>query len=98
MVAPIQHKEHLVADFTADEYAALQRIVFRAGRALTSVVATERLYLLSLGSQQGNRHVHYHLIPLPPGVPYEAQQLALMAESRGYLDPPFENMARLAAH
>ena len=31
---------------------------------------TERLYLLSLGSHQGNAHVHWHIAPLPPGVPY----------------------------
>jgi len=97
LVAPVEHKEHLADDFTVDQYLALQRIVHRASRALTSIVETERLYLLSLGSQQGNRHVHLHLVPLPSGVPYDDQQLELMAESRGYLDPPFESMKRLAA-
>ena len=97
LVAPIEHREHVVDDFSADEYAALQAVVHRAGRALTSVVETERLYLLSLGSQQGNRHVHVHLVPLPPGVPYEQQQLEVMAEAEGYLDPPFEEMAALAS-
>ncbi|HUR49821.1 MAG TPA: hypothetical protein VMY88_09905 [Acidimicrobiales bacterium] len=97
MVAPIEHKEHLVGDFAPDEYANLQAVVYRAGRALTAVIETERLYLLSLGSQQGNRHIHYHLVPLPPGVPYEDQQLAAMAVSKGFLDPPFEEMERLAA-
>jgi hypothetical protein len=39
-----------------------------------------------LGSQQGNAHVHWHVAPLPPGVPYERQQFhALMAEN-GVLD------------
>ena len=39
---------------------------------------TERLYVLSPGSQQGNRHVHWHLAPLPPGVPFEQQQLTAL--------------------
>jgi diadenosine tetraphosphate (Ap4A) HIT family hydrolase len=97
LVAPIEHREHLVDDLDADEYVALNRVVHRAGRALTAVVETERLYLLSLGSQQGNRHLHLHLVPLPPGVPYNRQQLATMAEERGYLDLPFDEMALAAS-
>jgi hypothetical protein len=40
-------------------------------------VPTERLYVLSLGSSEGNSHVHWHLAPLPPGVPFERQLAAL---------------------
>ena len=96
LVAPVEHKEHVVRDFGGDEYAAFQRVVHRAGNAVMSVVETERLYLLSLGSQQGNRHVHVHLVPLPPGVPYEEQQLEAMTADRGYIDAPHEAMASLA--
>ena len=42
------------------------------GRAICAAVPTERLYVLSLGSKQGNSHVHWHLAPLPPGVPFFA--------------------------
>ena len=70
LVAPVAHTEHVVDDVSLDDHLRLQALVHRAGRALTSVVPTERLYVLSLGSQQGNRHVHWHLVPLPPGVPY----------------------------
>jgi diadenosine tetraphosphate (Ap4A) HIT family hydrolase len=52
--------------------------VHRVGEALRAVVPTERLYILSLGSAQGNRHVHWHLAPLPPGVPFAEQQLAAL--------------------
>jgi diadenosine tetraphosphate (Ap4A) HIT family hydrolase len=52
--------------------------VDRVGEALRRAVPTERLYILSLGSQQRNRHVHWHLAPLPPGVPLERQQLAAL--------------------
>jgi diadenosine tetraphosphate (Ap4A) HIT family hydrolase len=45
------------------------------------VVPSERTYLLSLGSQQAVAHVHWHIVPLPPGTPFERQQFhALMME------------------
>ena len=78
LVAPRQHKEHVIGDFTLAEYLRLQEVVHRVGEAIREVVPTERLYVLSLGSQQGNRHVHWHLAPLPPGVPFEEQQLAAL--------------------
>jgi diadenosine tetraphosphate (Ap4A) HIT family hydrolase len=96
LVAPVQHREHVVTDFTVDEYLRLQRVVYAAGQALTEVVDTERLYILSLGSQQGNRHVHWHLAPLPPGVPYDEQQLAALNSEHGYLAVPDATMADLA--
>ena len=49
-----------------------------------------------VGSQSGNRHVHWHLAPLPPGVPYEQQQLAAFSWDRGVLDLPDEDLAALA--
>ena len=49
--------------------------------------------LLSLGSQQGNRHVHWHVSPLPPGVAYEKQQLAVLSVRRGILPITTEEMA-----
>lgn len=47
---------------------------------------TERLYLLSLGSQSGNRHVHWHVAPLPPDVPYAEQQVEALRLEHGVLD------------
>ena len=98
LVAPLEHRTNVVDDFTEAEYADLQRRVHRVGRALSQAVPTERLYLLSLGSHQGNAHVHWHVAPLPPGVPYREQQYAaLMADEHGYLDPPDAEYAALAA-
>lgn len=98
LVAPIRHRERVVADFDRNEYLALQAVVHRLGVAIGEVLPTERLYVLSLGSQQGNRHVHWHVAPLPPGVPYEQQQYAaLMAERSGYLDIRGGEQAGLAA-
>jgi hypothetical protein len=63
-----------------------------------SVVPTERLYVLSLGSQQGNSHVHWHVVPLPPDVPYDQQQFgALMLERAGYLDMSDDEKRTLAS-
>ncbi|PWV74969.1 HIT family protein [Nocardia neocaledoniensis] len=82
LVAPKPHLEHVVRDFEQDGYLRLQAVVYRVARAVEAVVPSERTYLLSLGSQQGNAHLHWHVSPLPPGTPYESQQFhALMAEN-----------------
>jgi diadenosine tetraphosphate (Ap4A) HIT family hydrolase len=96
LVAPRQHREQVTGDFTPEEYLALQALVYRVAQAVRRVVPCERLYLLSLGSQQGNRHVHWHIAPLPPGVPYEEQQLAALHPDRGLLQISEEEMAALA--
>ena len=68
----------MTGDFSRTEYLELQDVLYRVGEAIRRVVPTERLYVLSLGSQVGNRHVHWHLAPLPPNVPFEEQQLAAL--------------------
>ena len=86
LVAPAQHREQVTGDFSPEDYIALQKVIYAIGEAVRQEVPTERLYILSLGSQQGNRHVHWHIAPLPPGVPFEEQQLeALIVTRRGYL-------------
>ena len=47
---------------------------------------TDRLYVLSLGSNDGVAHVHWHLAPLPPGVPFAEQQFHALDIANGYLD------------
>jgi diadenosine tetraphosphate (Ap4A) HIT family hydrolase len=97
LLAPIGHRTDVVGSFTEAEYVELQRRVHRLGRAVSASVPTERLYVLSLGSHQGNAHVHWHLAPLPPGVPYGKQQYAaLMHEADGHLDVPQADLAALA--
>jgi diadenosine tetraphosphate (Ap4A) HIT family hydrolase len=96
LVAPRDHREQATGDFTVDEYLALHRVIYHVAEALRQVVPTERIYILTLGSQQGNRHVHWHLAPLPPGVPYEQQQTAALDHSRGSLALSDEDMAALA--
>jgi len=97
LVAPRAHREQVTGDFTVDEYLALQRLVYHVGEAVRATVPTERLYVLSLGSRQGNQHVHWHVAPLPPGVPYDQQQLAALSLERGCLDLPAAALTTLAA-
>lgn len=86
LVAPKRHLEMVTGDFTSDEYLALQALVYRVGEAVRQLVETERLYIMSMGSDQANRHVHWHVAPLPPGVPFEKQQFAAFMAEAGYLD------------
>lgn len=96
LVCPRRHVERLIDDMTETEYLQLQRWVYRVGRAIEHVVVTERLYVLSLGSQQGNRHVHWHVAALPPGVPYREQQFAALSMSRGLIPLTPDEMLDLA--
>jgi diadenosine tetraphosphate (Ap4A) HIT family hydrolase len=99
LVAPVEHREAVAGDFSIDEYLALQILVHRVARALPTVVPTERVYVLSLGSQQATAHVHWHVVALPPGVPYEEQQYNALIHSRhGVLDVTEDERRALAAH
>ena len=95
LVAPKDHREQVTGDFSLDDYLHLQAVVHRVGEAIRQVVPTERLYVLSLGSQQANRHVHWHLAPIPPGLPFEQQQLAAL-DSNVVLDLTQAEQADLA--
>ena len=86
LVAPVAHREQVSGDFTLQQYLALQRVVHAVAEAARLALKPERIYVLSLGSQQANAHVHWHVVPCPPGVPFEEQQLALLdKEKRGIL-------------
>jgi len=97
LVAPREHREQVTGDFDPEEYVGLQRVVHRLGEAVRRAMGAERLYLMSLGSQQANRHVHWHVVPCPPGLPFERQQLALVHWEHGLLDLSDADMAGIAA-
>jgi diadenosine tetraphosphate (Ap4A) HIT family hydrolase len=96
LVAPVEHKEQVAGDFTLEEYLALQRIIYKTAEAVRKSVDAERIYVLSLGSQQGNRHVHWHIAPLPYGVPFKEQQLEALRVEHGILDLSEEDMQSIA--
>ena len=97
LVAPKEHREQVTKDFTMEEYLGLQRLVYRVTEAVREEVGAERMYLFTLGSNEGNSHVHWHVVSLPPGVPYEDQQGAWTSWGRGVLRIPRQEMASLAA-
>lgn len=96
IVAPKRHVESWVHDLDEDAFVALQRVAHRVARAVAASVPTERMYSLSLGSQQGNAHLHWHIAPLPPGVPYERQQYQSLMSENGVLDVDNKSQAALA--
>ena len=96
LVAPREHREGVTTDISEAEYLLLQQLIYRVADAVQRVVPTERLYILSLGSQQGNSHVHWHVAPLPPGVPFDDQQFAILQGDKGIYKLPYREMAALA--
>ena len=86
----------MTADFAMKEYLDLQRLVYRVTEAVREEVGAERMYVYTFGSNQGGAHVHWHVVPLPPGVPYEEQQGAWAGWDKGVLKIPSEEMAGLA--
>ncbi len=97
LVAPRQHREHVTGDFTLAEYMQLQQIIYCVAEAMRKAVPTERVYILSLGSQQGNRHVHWHIAALPPGVPFKQQQFEALSFRSGVLALSDEELAEVAS-
>lgn len=96
LVAPAKHKEQVTGDFSLEGYLALQSVIYRTAEAVRKSVTAERVYILSLGSQQGNRHVHWHIAPLPFGVPFKEQQLEALKIENGILAIPEDEMEKLA--
>jgi len=96
LVCPRAHRQDLAEDLSHAEYLALQARVYRVARALKRVFDAERIYVMSLGSLQGNSHLHWHVVPLPKGIAYEHQQFyAVMAEN-GVLALTPQEMADMA--
>jgi diadenosine tetraphosphate (Ap4A) HIT family hydrolase len=87
----------VTGDFTLHEYLALQRIVHAVAEAVRQTLDPERLYILSLGSQQANAHVHWHIVPCPAETPLNEQQLSLLnAEEQGVVELEPEEAEALA--
>ncbi|HEX2183491.1 MAG TPA: HIT family protein, partial [Rubrobacteraceae bacterium] len=80
-----------------DAYPRAYGYTLVAPREHREQVAAERMYLYTFGSNQGGAHVHWHVVPLPPGVPYERQQGAWAGWDGSVLTIPQEEMASLAA-
>ncbi|MBT4502304.1 MAG: HIT family protein [Gemmatimonadetes bacterium] len=96
LVTTKEHREQVTGDFTEDEYAELQRFIYRVSEGLRRLLSPERTYILSLGSQARNSHVHWHIAPLPEGVPLEQQQFHALMHEHGAIETTPDEMAQLA--
>ncbi|MFX0042933.1 MAG: HIT family protein [Candidatus Hodarchaeota archaeon] len=95
LVAPKEHREQVISDFAMEEYKNIQIMIYRIAKAVQEELDAERIYILSLGSNQGNSHVHWHIAPLPPGMPYHEQQNGVFKV--GILKIPEEEQSMFAA-
>jgi len=95
LVIPRDHRVLVTGDFSLQEYLAQQWVVYAVSEAVRQEVGVERMYILSLGSNQGNAHAHWHVVPLPPGIPFEQQQT--VGWHLGVLRIPDEEMVSLAS-
>jgi diadenosine tetraphosphate (Ap4A) HIT family hydrolase len=86
LVAPKRHLEAVTGDQSEAEYLGLQAFIYRVSEAIRKVLAPERLYILSLGSQAANAHVHWRIAPLPPGVPLAEQQYHALMHEHGVIE------------
>ena len=96
LVAPSRHLEDVTSSFTVDEYLRLQALVYNVAEAMRQVLPTERIYICSLGSREANSHVHWHVVPLPPGVPFERQQAQTLMLEHGVIPMDEQELAALA--
>jgi histidine triad (HIT) family protein/ATP adenylyltransferase len=96
LVAPKRHIENWVTDMAAPEFLRFQGVVHRVASAIAATLPTERMYSMSLGSQDGTAHLHWHVVPLPPGVPYHEQQFHALMASEGVLAVDDSTQAALA--
>lgn len=97
LVAPRQHLEQVTGNFPLEDYLALQTLIHQVAESIRAELQPERVYICSLGSQQANSHVHWHIAPLPLGVPFEKQQFQAMMIEKGVLDIPDEELVQFAA-
>ncbi|KAK1182226.1 HIT family protein [Streptomyces sp. NBS 14/10] len=97
LVAPKRHIEHVVRDLDPESYTRLMLVVREVALAVEDCVGAERTYLYSLGSQQGNAHLHWHIAGLPPDTPYEQQQFASLMTENGVLAMEPEETSAMAA-
>ncbi|MGA4879397.1 hypothetical protein [Streptomyces lydicamycinicus] len=63
LVALKAHIEHVVRDLDEVAYLRLVQVIREVALTVESVCGAERTYLYSLGSQQGNVHLHWHMPP-----------------------------------
>jgi len=84
LVFPRQHVEQIFL-LDTETYLRLQAIVHKTVKAVQLATGAERVYTACLGSQLLSPHIHYHVVPIFPGLPLEDQQWNALDKSRGVL-------------
>lgn len=96
IIAPKRHVEEVTGDFSKAEYLDLQAFIYSVAEAIREVLNPERVYILSLGSKSANSHVHWHVAPLPHGLPLEEQQYHAIMHEHGAIEVSQEERAEFA--
>lgn len=97
LVCPKKHVKHIFKDLTEPEYEELCKFARKIGSAIQNAFNAERMYLASMGSNELNDHVHFHIFPLPANTPFDEQQFAAFDyRKRGFLDLSMEEKQALA--
>ena len=97
IIAPKAHRVQVTGDFSEAEYLELQRFIFSVAEGMRRVLSPERVYILSLGSQAANSHVHWQVVPLPEGVPLEQQQYHALMHEHGVVEVSTEEQLAYAS-
>jgi diadenosine tetraphosphate (Ap4A) HIT family hydrolase len=96
LVAPKRHYEQVTGDVEEEEYVEMQRFIYKVSETMRQLLEPERIYILSLGSQAANSHVHWHVAPLPEGVPLEQQQYHALMHENGVIEATEDELAGFA--
>ena len=98
IVAPVAHRQQVTRDMTLHQFLALQRVVYAIGEALRLALKPERIYIVAPGNPQGDAHLHWQLVPCPPGAFPEEQPFSFLDRvQRGVLHLSNEEITGLAA-
>ncbi len=96
IVSPKDHREHVTADFSLEEYLQLQKFVFEVAQGMSRVLSMEAYRLAAWGSQQGNRHVHWHIGPRALGGMSEKSKSEDAGAEHTALEFSYEEKSELA--
>jgi diadenosine tetraphosphate (Ap4A) HIT family hydrolase len=88
-----------IADLTDDEAGSLGTWQVRLSRALHEVFGCQKTYVAQFAEAEGFSHVHFHIVPRPPGLPRELRGPRIF-QLLGATDRPHvseDQMAQIAA-
>jgi histidine triad (HIT) family protein/ATP adenylyltransferase len=98
IVCPKRHVERYESELSTDEWQYLLAVTQKIAKSIADATGAMRMYLASLGSPQGNPHLHLHVCPCPAGTPYEEQQGEAMRRKDGdYLHLSDERLDEIAS-